>query len=491
MKNSILYEKIKESFLAVLPVSVVILILIPIVGIGRSDTINFLVGIVFLVLGLALFQIGSIASTVSIAEDIGIYIVRKKSIAIFILVAFLVGFMITIAEPALWVLADQFKSVISEPALIISVALGVGIFVIIALLRILFQMKLRTLFIISYGLLFSIAFVVSLFKPEFIPIAFDSGGVTTGPMAVPFIMSLGFGISHARGDKASQEDSFGLVGIASIGPIMSVLIMGLFVTPSIPIMDTSTTFKGYLVLNIIQMAIAILPFIGFFAVFQIIAFKFSKKRVIKILIAFLYTYVGLVLFLTGANAGLVNIGTYIGRYFGIEASWILVPLGMLLGLLVVSAEPSVVALNRQVEEISAGAINRKFMMMALSLGVSVAIGLALLRVVTGISIWWILLPGYAITVLLTFFTPNIFSSIAFDSGGAVSGAMTSAFLMPFALGASDVIETSNVLLDAFGLVAFVAMAPLITIQLLGLIASKKHARRIKRQEDDEIIELKG
>ncbi|MDY0210079.1 MAG: DUF1538 domain-containing protein [Acholeplasma sp.] len=491
MKQSVLVNKIKESLIAVLPVSIVILVLMPFVGVQSKDVLNFFIGIVFLVIGLALFQIGSIASMVSIAEDIGIFIIRKRNIVIFVLVAFVVGFMITVAEPALWVLADQFKSVISQPVLILSVSLGVGIFVIIALMRILFQFKLRTLFLISYGILFIIALIVSRIRPEFVPIAFDSGGVTTGPMAVPFIMSLGFGISHARGDKASDQDSFGLIGIASIGPIMSVLILGLFVTPSIPISDTSTTFIGYLIMNLIQMAIAILPFIGFFFVFQLVAFKFSKKKVYKILIAFGYTYFGLVLFLTGANAGFVNIGTYIGRYFGQEAMWLLIPMGMVFGLLVVPAEPSVIALNRQVEEISAGAISSRFMMIALSIGVSLAIGLALLRVVTGLSIWWILLPGYVITILLTFITPSIFSSIAFDSGGAVSGAMTSAFLMPFALGASDVIESSNVLLDAFGLVAFVAMAPLITIQVLGLIASRKRKRIISAETDDEIIELKG
>lgn len=490
MKNSLIYEKVKESFFAVLPVSVIIVIFMPFIGVNLEDIINFSIGIVFLIFGLALFQIGAFASMVSIAEDIGIYIIKKRSLLIFILVAFLVGFMITIAEPALWVLADQFKSVINEGALILSVSLGVGIFVVVALLRILFQFQLRTLILLGYGILFIIAFIVSLTKPEFIPVAFDSGGVTTGPMAVPFIMSLGLGVAHFRGDKKSEEDSFGLIGIASIGPVISVLVMGLFTEPTIPILDTNTSFIGYLVINLFQMAIAILPFIAFFFVFNFLAFKLSKKRIIKILVAFFYTYAGLVLFLTGANAGLVNIGTYIGNFVAESNMWALIPLGMLLGLLVVSAEPSVVALNRQVEEVSAGAISKRFMMMALSIGVSFAIGLAMLRVVTGLSIWWILLPGYAITILLTFVSPKIFSSIAFDSGGAVSGAMTSAFLMPFALGASDVISTSNILLDAFGLVAFVAMAPLITIQLLGIMATKKQVKAVIHEDDSDIIELK-
>ena len=491
MRENLIIQKLKESLIAVLPVSIVIFVISLLIGVNQTDIWNFIVGVILLVIGLALFQIGSLASMVSIAEDIGIYIVRKRSLWLFIFIAFIVGFMITVAEPALWVLADQFKSVIDAPYLILSVALGVGIFVIIALLRILFQFKLRSLFLISYSLLFLIAFIVSLVKPEFIPIAFDSGGVTTGPMAVPFIMSLGFGIAHARGDKASDEDSFGLIGIASIGPIMSVLILGLFVTPSIPISDTEATFIDYFLINLVQMSIAILPFILFFFFFNWASFKFSRKKIIKILIAFLYTYIGLVLFLTGANAGLVNIGTFIGRYYGTSAMWVLIPLGMLFGLLVVSAEPSVVALNRQVEEVSAGAISRRFMMVALSIAVSIAIGLSLVRVITGLSIWWFLLPGYMITMGLTFFTPKIFSSIAFDSGGAVSGAMTSAFLMPYALGASSMIEGSNVLLDAFGLVALVAMTPLITIQLLGILAKSKQKVRVIHEDDSEIIELRG
>ncbi len=488
--KKIIWGKFLDSAKAVLPISIVILIASLMMGIERVFIFNFIVGDMLLIIGLAFFTIGSVASTVSIAEQIGEFIVKKRKLWLFILVAFLVGFMITVAEPALWVLADQFKAVVSQPMMILTVALGVGAFVVIALLRILKQFKLSTLFTISYAVLFLIAGIISFINPGFIPIAFDSGGVTTGPMAVPFIMALGFGISKIRGDKGSEEDSFGLIGIASIGPILSVLLLGLFYEPAVPVSDISTTFFEYLIINLIQMAIAILPFVLFFAIFQLIAFKMNRKRVIQIIIAFIYTYVGLVLFLTGANAGLVNIGTFIGnRIAGLDYNWILIPVGMLFGFLVVAAEPSVIALNRQVETVSAGAISRKFMMISLSIGVSVAIGLACLRVLTGISIWWILLPGYIIAVTLTRMTPTIFSSIAFDSGGAVSGAMTSAFLMPFALGASATIGT-NVLLDAFGLVAFVAMAPLITIQLLGLFYKAKVKAFLSHADDSDIMDLK-
>lgn len=475
--------------MAVTPISIIIIILSIILRLPLNLFFNFFIGNIFLVLGLTLFSIGSQHSTVAIAESIGEYVVKRKKLWFFIFIAFLVGFLITVAEPALWVLADQVKSVVIEPVMILSVAAGVGFFLIIALLRILFQFQLRILILISYGILFILAVIVTTVNPEFIPLSFDSGGVTTGPMAVPFIMSLGFGISKSRGDKSSDEDSFGLIGVASIGPILSVLVLGLFNSPTIPSLDTSTTFFEYLVLYIIQMAIAIVPFILFFLVFHIFVFKFSKSKVIKISITFFYTYVGLVLFLTGANAGLVNIGNYIGGFFGNKGfAWILIPLGMVFGFTIVAAEPSVITLNRQVEEVSAGAINRKFMMASLSIGVSLAVGLAMLRVLTGISIWWIIFPGYTLALALMFFTPKIFSSIAFDSGGAVSGAMTSAFLIPFALGAAEV-SGANILLDAFGLVALVAMTPLITIQLLGFIYKVKSEKIRPVPEDDEIIEL--
>ncbi len=491
MKRQIFYDKLKESAIAILPVSFVIFFISIIVGVDIIHLVNFGFGVVLLIFGLTIFQIGAFASTVSIAEDIGVFITKKKKLWLFVMVAFLVGFMITIAEPALWVLGDQFKAVIPQTVLILTVALGVGLFVILALVRILFQVSIRTVFIVSYGLLFLIALIVSMSSPDFIPIAFDSGGVTTGPMAVPFIMALGFGISHARGDRASQLDSFGLIGIASIGPILSVLILGLFYHPTAPIIDTSSTMLDYFLSNLVQMAIAILPFILFFLIFQIVAFKLSKNRVIKIFVAFFYTYVGLVLFLTGANGGLVNIGGFIGAYVAKELTWLLIPLGMLFGFLVVSAEPSVVALNHQVEEVSAGAISRKVMMIALSSGVALAIGFALLRVITGISIWWVITPGYILAILLTFYSPPIFSYIAFDSGGAVSGAMTSAFLMPLALGASSAIEGANPLTDAFGLVALVAMAPLITIQIIGIIFKRKTQVKTMVVTEDEIIDLKG
>ena len=490
MGLKLLQLKIIESAKAVLPVSIAIFLLSIGLRIETAVIVRFLVGVGLLIAGLTLFSIGSVSSMVTIAESIGEFIVRKRNVGLFIVIAFLVGFMITVAEPALWVLAEQFQTVVSEPLLIATVALGVGGFLVLALLRILVQVHLRKVFTISYLLLLGLAVILTFYNPGFVPVAFDAGGVTTGPMAVPFIMALGLGISRTRGDKSQEEDSFGLVGIASIGPIMAVMILGFFIPSSLPVFSESNRFLDVLFRNLIQMAIAIAPFFLLFLVFKIVVFRLNKKKTIKILIALAYTYVGLVLFLTGAGFGLVDMGSKIGILMATQVwKWFLVPAGLVFGFLIVAAEPSVVALNRQVEEVTAGAISAKFMKLALSISVSVAIGCSIIRVLTGINILWILIPGYMFAISLSKKAPKMFTSIAFDSGGAVSGAMTSAFLIPFALGAATGVG-SDVLIDAFGLVAFVALAPLITIQLLG-IGYKAKLKKIRTSEDEsEIMDLK-
>lgn len=488
-----LVVKLKESATAVVPMTAIVVIISLIVGLSTQLIINFLIGAVMLILGLSIFSMGAETSMMTIASEIGGFLVRKKKIALIIGVIFTVGFLITVSEPALWVLGDQFAAVVNPLVLIFTVSIGTGIFVVIALLRIIFQFSLRTLTIVGYGIVFLLAFIVSLVNPSFIPVAFDSGGVTTGPMAVPFIMALGLGLSQARGDKDAETDSFGLIGVASIGPIISVLFLGLFFSAQTPTMDLSSTFMDYFKANIIQMMIAILPFILFFLVFQITVFKFKKEKVFQILVAFFYVYIGLVVFLTGANAGLVNLAYELGHYFATSSySWIIIPVGMLFGYISIAAEPSVMVLNKLVEDVSAGAVTKKMMLVSLSIGVSISIGLANIRVLTGISIWWIILPTYIIIMALTFVTPKVFYAIAFDSGGAVSGALTSAFLMPFTFGAGMGIDPTgaSILTDAFGLVAFVAMTPLLTIQLLGILSKVKAYRATSKVRiPDTIIHL--
>ena len=342
-------------------------------------------------------------------------------------------------------------------------------------------------------------------------VAFDSGGVTTGPMTVPFIMAFGIGISAIRSDKHAADDSFGLVSLCSIGPIIAVLILGMIYKPDsasyvptfIPEIDNSVELWGLfteaLPTYIEEMAVSLLPIVVFFAIFQLISRDINKKALIKIIIGLVYTYVGLFLFLTGVNVGFMPAGNYLGHVIaGLPYSWIIVPIGMIIGYFIVLAEPAVFVLTKQVEEITSGAISGKAMGLSLSLGVSASLGLAMIRVLTGISIMWFIIPGYAVALILTLFVPKIFTAIAFDSGGVASGPMTATFLLPFAMGACDALG-GNIVADAFGVVAMVAMTPLITIQILGMVYKIKENRLhkeavaevipIETYGDMEIIEL--
>ena len=346
-----------------------------------------------------------------------------------------------------------------------------------------------------------IVFALAYFVPgDFLAVAFDSGGVTTGPMTVPFIMAFGIGISAIRSDKHAADDSFGLVSLCSIGPIIAVLILGMIYHPEsaeyvpamIPEIDNSVElwalfsvgFPTYMK----EMAVSLLPIVVFFAIFQMISRDMNKKALIKIIIGLVYTYIGLILFLTGVNVGFMPAGNYLGHVIaGLPYAWIIVPIGMIIGYFIVLAEPAVFVLTKQVEEITSGAISGKAMGMSLSIGVSVSIGLAMIRVLTGISIMWFIIPGYAIALILTLFVPKIFTAIAFDSGGVASGPMTATFLLPFAMGACDAIG-GNIVADAFGVVAMVAMTPLITIQGLGMIYRIKE-NRLHKEAVGEVIPI--
>lgn len=394
--------------------------------------------------------------------------------------------------------------------LILSVACGVGVFLVVAFLRMLFGIPLPPLLLIFYMIIFIFAFFV---PKDFLSVAFDSGGVTTGPMTVPFIMALGIGISSIRSDRHAADDSFGLVALCSIGPILAVMILGMiynpqeanYMPPVIPEIENSVQLWQLFALEfptyMKEIAIALLPILLFFLIYQIVVLKLTKKKLIKIIVGLIYTYIGLVLFLTGVNVGFMPAGNYLGQIIaGLEKSWVLIPIAMVMGFFIVKAEPAVYVLNKQVEEITDGAISAKAMGMGLSIGVAVSLGIAMIRVLTGISILWFLIPGYAIALGISFFVPKIYTAIAFDSGGVASGPMTAAFLLPLAQGACVALG-GNIVTDAFGVVAMVAMTPLITIQVMGLYAkitstSDKRSTELKQpvyeadgMDDEAIIEL--
>ena len=503
-------EKLTETLKAVIPIlAIVLLLCFSIAPIPPSILMTFLIGAILLIIGMLFFNVGVEISMTPIGERTGTVITKSRNIFIVILVSFIMGFFITISEPDLQVLAQQVPS-IPNLTLILAVALGVAMFLVIAILRMLFGIPLSFLLIFFYIIIFALTPFV---PADFLAIAFDSGGVTTGPMTVPFIMSFGIGISAIRNDRHAEDDSFGLVSLCSIGPIAAVLVLGMIYNPgsteqvseSIPIIDNTVDLWQLFAVEfptyIKEIAVSLLPIVVFFGIFQIISRDINKRALIKIGIGLIYTYIGLVVFLTGVNVGFMPAGNYLGQTIAVlPYAWIIVPIGMIIGYFIVQAEPAVFVLTRQVEEMTSGAISAKAMGLSLSIGVAASVGLAMIRVLTGISILYFLIPGYAIALLLTRFVPKLFTAIAFDSGGVASGPMTATFLLPFAMGACEALG-GNIITDAFGIVAMVAMTPLITIQIMGVIfrvkenklhktsAAQSIRTSLEDYDDMEIIEL--
>lgn len=491
-RNTILGPKISESLASVLPVTgIVLLLLATIVPVPAEMLLTFLIGAVLLILGMGLFTLGAETAMTPMGQYVGSKITKSKNLWIIIFVSLFVGTMITVSEPDLTVLANQISSIPSA-TLIWSVAIGVGLLLVVAMLRIIFRIKLKYLLLALYVIVFAVAFFV---PDNFIAVAFDSGGVTTGPMTVPFIMALGVGVASIRSDDGGS-DSFGLVALCSVGPILAVMLLGIFYDVdaaavsdySMEISNSSRDIIAIFIKHIPhyakEVAMAIGPIVIFFLIFRLISGGRGTKGLGKILVGVAYTYVGLVLFLAGVNIGFMPVGNYLG--FALADSdfkWVIVPLGMVMGYFIVAAEPAVHVLTKQVEDVTSGAVPGKALSLTLSLGVAASIGIAMLRVLTGISLMWIVIPGYAIALVLTFFVPDIFSSIAFDSGGVASGPMTATFLLPFAVGACTAVG-GNVVEDAFGLVALVAMTPLIAIQVMGLVYKLKQNRT---KTDEEVV----
>ena len=508
-----LREKLLEALQAVLPIVAIVLVLcFTIAPVSPSILLCFLLGAVLIVVGIMFFTLGAEMSMTPMGERVGAVLTRSRKLPVILGVGFLLGFLITISEPDLQVLAKQVPS-IPNHTLIFSVAAGVGLFLTVAFLRMLLGVALPPLLVAFYG----IVFVLAAFVPrEFLAVAFDSGGVTTGPMTVPFIMALGVGVSAIRGDRHAADDSFGLVALCSVGPILAVLILGIafrasdstYIPPVLPEVSDSVElwqlFHEGLPEYIKEIASSLLPIVVMFGVFQAVALRLDKRTLGRIAVGLAYTYVGLVLFLTGANVGFMPAGNYLGQVLtGQSYHWVIIPIGMLIGYFIVKAEPAVYVLNKQVEEVTDGAISAQAMGMALSAGVSISVGLAMVRVLTGISILWFLIPGYAVAIGISFVVPKLFTAIAFDAGGVASGPMTATFLLPLAQGACVAVG-GNIVTDAFGVVAMVAMTPLITVQLMGLAAQLKTGRRRAARAaepalagvaayadwpDDDIIEL--
>ena len=492
---------IKEALSSVLPITAVVFLLsVTVVPVPVGTLVLFIFGALLLIVGMGLFTMGVDMSLSQIGEDIGIKMTTGRKALIVVGVSFAMGVIITVAEPDLLVLANLVQDV-NNWTLILTVAGGVGIFLTLAIFRTLLRISLSKMLIGCYILVFTLSF----FTPDnFIGVAFDSGGVTTGPITVPFMLAMGLGLASIRGDRDSLDDSFGMVALCSVGPILATMILGICypsVSPNYEpsaihevatSQDMAWEFLNEIPTHFMEVVGAVWPILVVVVLFQLLTRRYHKSQLIRVLIGFIYTFIGLVLFLTGVSVGFIPVGQTIGKELaGSELKWLLIPLGAVIGYVVVAAEPAIHVLKKQVEEVSGGGIPSRAVQRYLSIGTSAALAISMLRVLTGISLYWFLIPGYVLALTLTFFVPKIFTGIAFDSGGVATGPMTSTFLLPFAIGAC--VNPERVMYDAFGLVAMVAMAPLIVLQLMGIIYKKKMLEAgsidLPDSSADEIIEF--
>ena len=503
-----LRDKIKEALFSVLPVVaiVVLLAVTPLVSLTGKEIGVFCASAVLMVLGIGLFSLGADMFMTPIGDYMGSGLTKSKKMWLLLLVSFAMGVFITVAEPDLAVLADQVAGKIDRVALIATVGVGVGVFLLLAVLKIITQKSLSNMLAFFYMVLFAIvAILVETGNGDFLAMSFDSGGVTTGPITVPFIMAFGVGISQTIGGKHADENSFGLVALCSIGPVLAVLVLGLLSTG-----DVNYTLADYAVADNVfltffetmwrvvkEVALALGLVVAFFAVVQFTYLKLPASKLKRIAFGLLYTFVGLVIFLTAVSVGFMPVGFKIGQELSTQPHWLIVLFGFVIGMVVVLAEPAIHVLNKQVEEITNRTVSKRSMLIALSVGVGLSIGLSMLRMIFGFSVLYYLIPGYIISLGLSFFVPGMYTAIAFDSGGVASGPLTSSFILPMAIGVCVGLNggsASKVLTDAFGIVAMVAMTPLITIQLLGFraVMAKKMRdniaqKRILSADDEQII----
>ena len=501
-----LWEKIKEALFSCLPVTAIVYIfaLLPGFDFSKTELITFSVGAVLLILGIGLFSLGADMAMTPMGTHVGAGLSRQKKLLLLLGVCFVLGMLITIAEPDLQVLANQVKAVMNGTLLIYVVGFGVGAFLMVSILKIVFRQSLSQILMLFYMLLFAIALLLVVNgNGDLLPVAFDSGGVTTGPITVPFIMALGVGIASVLGDRRSKENSFGLVALCSVGPILAVLVLGVFSTGdlcyAVPDYTVDPDIAGAFLHTAghtcREVAIALGMIVVFFLICQVLFLKLSKRRLMKIAIGVVFTFLGLVIFLTGVNVGFMPMGYKIGMAMSSRNPALLIGFGLVIGILVVLAEPAIHVLNGQVEDVTGGLVSKKSMMLGLCIGVGSAIGLSMVRIIFDFSLVYYVIPGYFISMALSLFVPPVYTAIAFDSGGVASGPMTSGFILPFAIGACVSLQGGDaVLRDAFGVVALVAMAPLITIQLLGFRgiiaerrAEKRAMKRILDADDQQII----
>ena len=506
----ILSEKLKESFASVLPVTLIVLVLsfTPLVDFSLKQLVVFCICAVFLVIGIGLFNLGADLAMTPMGEHVGSGLTKSRKLLLLLSVCFVMGVLITVAEPDLSVLAEQVKNAVEPMLLIVTVGIGVGFFLLLAIVKVVWKKDLSTIIIFFYMALFMLGMLMLTFgKEQFVPLAFDSGGVTTGPITVPFIMALGVGVAGAIGGKRANENSFGLIALCSIGPIIALMGLVLFakgnltyeLSPASYSIDASLGHNFFPTVGAVakEVLVALGLIVVFFLALQFVALRLSKAKLVQMSFGICYTFVGLVIFLTAVTVGFMPVGFELGCNLA-KMPRALVVSGFIIGMVVGLAEPAVHVLNKQVEDITGGLVSKRSMLIALSVGVGLSIGLSMIRIIIGFPIIYYLIPGYFLSLALSFFVPKLYTAIAFDSGGVASGPLTSSFILPLAIGACSVIHDGgdSILSYAFGIVAMVAMTPLITIQVMGFkaIATNKlknrmMMRRIQDADDEQIIDF--
>lgn len=501
-----LKDKIMEALVSALPITVIVyfLALTPFLNLSGKELISFTISAALLVVGIGVFNLGADLAMTPMGEHVGTGLSKQRKLGLLLSICFVLGVLITVAEPDLAVLANQVQDVMNGTVLIYSVGVGVGLFLVAAILRIIFRRTLSELLVLFYMLMFALALLLVVRGNEaLLPLSFDSGGVTTGPITVPFIMALGVGVSNVLGDRRSKENSFGLVSLCSIGPVLTVLILGIFSKkelcyeiPDYSVNETLLNAYGMTFLQTAEeVALALALIGGFFLICQFFFLHLQGRQLRKIGIGVCFTYVGLVLFLTGVNVGFMPVGYQLGCQLVNMGKPFLIGFGFLVGVLVVLAEPAIHVLNSQVEEVTGGIVSKSSMMIGLCIGVGTSIALSVIRMYYDFSLVYYIIPGYFLSLALSLFVPPVYTAIAFDSGGVASGPMTSGFILPMTIGICVTVQGADaVLRDAFGVVALVAMTPLITIQLLGfkgIIAEKisehRAMKRILGADDQQII----
>lgn len=481
---SIFAEKIKEAFISVFPVLLIVVALhYTIAPLAPGQLTQFLVGGALIICGLGVFLQGAEIGLIPFGQKVGSSLTYLRRLALMLLAAFAIGFAITIAEPDVQVLAaqvNQIAPVVHKTKLLVAIGLGVGFFTLLGLVRVVLRLPLRLLLLFFYLLVFLLC---SQVESGMVGVAFDSGGATTGPITVPFIMALGLGVAATTKKHEGDDNGFGLVGMASIGPIMAVALMSVLGGAQMRVEEAGAENSSAAAISLSHflevlpevtrdILMALVPIVLIFIFFQLVLLRLPRRQVIRMLTGFVYTFAGLVLFMTGVHGGFSPVGQFLGQSLGAYGAAALIPVGLMLGAVVVCAEPAVWILTAQVQELSGGHIRQAIMLAALSLSVALAVMMGMIRVSTGLSIWYFLVPGYAAALILAFLGPSLFTAIAFDSGGVASGPMSATFVLSLTLGAS-ISSGGNPATDAFGMVAMIAMAPLVTIQLLGLIFKRK------------------